>query len=76
MAKYILESSGDALDAYISFSHKYLGVTQYLNGNVYNVVNCEGQVTMCYYFCVVHQVADRKSLFTQYYPIKSNCQRS
>ena len=32
-----------------SFSHKDLGVTQSLHGNVYKVVNYEGQVTMCNY---------------------------
>ncbi len=46
---------------YVSFSHKNLGVTQSLHGNVYKVMNFKGQVTMCYYFCTFLQVADRKS---------------
>ncbi len=37
----------------ISFSHKELGVTQSLHGNVYKVMNYKGQVTLCNYFCVV-----------------------
>ncbi len=42
---------------YISFSHKELGVTQSLHGNVYKIVSYKGQVTTCNYFCAVHQVA-------------------
>ncbi len=34
---------------HISLSHKDLGVTQSLHGNVYKVVNYEGQVTVCNY---------------------------
>ena len=33
----------------LSFSYNGLGVTQSLHGNVYKVVNYEGQVTMCNY---------------------------
>ena len=29
----------------VRFSYENLGVTQSLHGNVYKVVNCEGQVT-------------------------------
>ena len=59
---------------FFSFSHKDLGVTQSVHGNVYKVVNYKGQVTLCDYFCAVHQVADRKSLFTQKGPCTpKNC---
>ncbi len=35
------------LRSVLSFSHKDLGVTQSLHGNVYKVANYKGQVTMC-----------------------------
>ncbi len=48
----------------ISFSHKELGVTQSIHGNVYKVVIYEGQVMLCNYFCAVQPVPDRKFVFT------------
>ena len=60
----IQENAFETMVMIISFSHKELGVTQSLDGNVYKVVIYEGQVTLCYYFCAVHQVADRKFVYT------------
>ena len=46
-------TSTQGLQSHVSFSHKDLGVTQSLNGNVYKVVNYEGRGS-------VHMLAEFK----------------